>query len=420
MTAKASLRTVQRPVEPLLPAKTFAEFFAGIGLVYAGLKESGWQCAYANDNDARKRKLYEAIHGPSPHFHLQDVAKTEEVLSRIPNSPFLATASFPCIDMSLAGHYRGFNGRHSSVFFNFVEVLEALGNRRPQAVMLENVTGFITAHNGADFATAARSLVKLGYSLDAFILNAKQFTPQSRPRVFVIGICPELVPSREPSLWECALDCDTLRPKKLLDVMRRTRLPTDWLQLALPEPPKCNHRLVDLIDFGDEQEWWDESEVKRHYAMMFERHRRQVDKMLVSGGRHVATAFRRIRQGAQRAEARFDGLAGCLRTPRGGSAKQIVIAMDQGRLRMRWMSPQEYARLQGLKQIPSVSATRNELLLAFGDAVCVPVVQWIDVNILTPLFETFCAKSRNGRARQPNTRTTSQDNGRRERERHFP
>lgn len=138
--------------------------------------------------------------------------------------------------------------------------------------------------------------------------------------------------------------------------------------------------------------------------MMFERHRHRVDGLLASGGRHVVTAFRRIRQGAQRAETRFDGLAGCLRTPRGGSAKQIVIVIDQGRLRMRWMSPREYARLQGLKTLPSVAASRNELLLAFGDAVCVPVIRWIDEHVLTPLFESACPKRRNGRARQSDTR----------------
>ena len=41
-----------------------------------------------------------------------------------------------------------------------------------------------------------------------------------------------------------------------------------------------------------------------------------------------------------------NGVAGCLRTPRGGEAEQIVIVVDRGRVKMRWMSPREYARLQ--------------------------------------------------------------------------
>ena len=94
-----------------------------------------------------------------------------------------------------------------------------------------------------------------------------------------------------------------------------------------------------------------------------------------------------MREGGQRTEVRFDGLAGCLRTPRGGSGKQIVVAIDAGRLRMRWMSPREYARLQGAPDFPLVGG-RNQQLFGFGDAVCVPAIQWVDRQVLTPLYES--------------------------------
>ena len=38
------------------PAKTFCEFFAGIGLVREALEASGWQSVYANDNDLKKQR----------------------------------------------------------------------------------------------------------------------------------------------------------------------------------------------------------------------------------------------------------------------------------------------------------------------------------------------------------------------------
>ena len=138
--------------------KTFCEFFAGIGLVGEGLRPSGWTCVYANDIDPRKRELYEARNGPSPHYHLEDVSRTAEVVARVPGRPALATASFPCVDLSLAGHYRGLAGRESSTFFAFAEVLKSLGDRRPPLVLLENVPGFLTSHQGRDFTTAAETL----------------------------------------------------------------------------------------------------------------------------------------------------------------------------------------------------------------------------------------------------------------------
>ncbi len=91
-------------------SKSFCEFFAGIGLVGEALGRGGWECVYANDIDAKKRAMYEGQYGASPHYHEGDVWAVEEVLDRIPGRPFLATASFPCTDMSLAGKRAGLAG----------------------------------------------------------------------------------------------------------------------------------------------------------------------------------------------------------------------------------------------------------------------------------------------------------------------
>jgi DNA (cytosine-5)-methyltransferase 1 len=154
-----------------------------------------------------------------------------------------------------------------------------------------------------------------------------------------------------------------------------------------------------VIDRDDAQEWWEKVEVDRHYRMMSDDHRRQVDELRVELATHIGTAFRRVRSGGQRTEVRFDGLAGCLRTPRGGSGKQIVVVIEAGRLRMRWMSPREYARLQGAPNFPLVGG-RNQQLFGFGDAVCVPAIQWVDRQVLTPLYESARTSQGKGYAGQ--------------------
>jgi DNA (cytosine-5)-methyltransferase 1 len=169
--------------------------------------------------------------------------------------------------------------------------------------------------------------------------------------------------------------------------MKELSLTTGWATLRLPSPAPKSYRLIDYLDVDDAQAWWETEQVDKHYRMMSEPHRRAVDRWLSSGSREVATIYRRIRQGQQRAEVRLDGVAGCLRTPRGGSARQIVLATNDGQLRMRWMSPREYGRLQGVDDWPETDAT-TKALFGFGDAVCVPVICWIDEQILTPLFET--------------------------------
>src|SRR4029077_4886876 len=90
-----------------------------------------------------------------PHFVLGDV----HVLSAetIPDVT-LATASFPCTDLSLAGARGGIHVRESSAFWGFTRVLQELGERRPPLVLLENVTGFLTSHRGDDFRVALQEL----------------------------------------------------------------------------------------------------------------------------------------------------------------------------------------------------------------------------------------------------------------------
>ncbi|MFO0952062.1 MAG: DNA (cytosine-5-)-methyltransferase [Isosphaeraceae bacterium] len=394
--------------------KTFCEFFAGIGLVREALNASGWRCVYANDIEPKKRELYLGRFHDGEHFHLGDVHATRDVVARIPETPFLATASFPCIDLSLAGHWRGFEGKHSSTFFGFIEALRALDAGRPPLVLLENVVGFLTSHDGRDFVEAAEALAGLGYWIDAFVLDAAYFVPQSRPRVFVVGVqesvdAPQAVRRRLPDWladeWGDLIDARprSLLPPKLAALMRSTPLATGWCAFKLRAPVVKRKHLAELIDLDEGQAWWDEAAVQKHRDMMSDRHQAQVEGLLAEKALSVGTIYRRKRYGKTMAEVRFDGVAGCLRTPRGGSGRQIVIVLDEGRVRMRWMNAREYARLQGADDFPLVE-NNIQNLFGFGDAVCVPAVRWVDQEILTPVYE---AVSRRGevRGRQPHPRT---------------
>ena len=361
-----------------------------------GLRAGGWQCVYANDIEAKKRQMYEAEFGPCSYYHVEDVWKTAAVLDHLRDRPFLATASFPCVDLSVAGHWRGFQGEQSRAYFGFLEVLSELEGRMPGIVMLENVSGLLTSRNGADFARAIGELARLGYWIDAMVLDAKWFVPQSRPRTFIFGFhetlhSPLLIRRPERFVlenpWAFAIaQSGPLRPTSLLELTDRIELPTGWATVAVSPPPQQALRLTDVIDLHDDLEWWDEIATQKHYEMMEPPSRRRVDDLMDQKATSVGTAFRRTRRGKTRTEVRFD-MAGCLRTPKGGSAKQIVVAVVRGRLRMRWMTPREYARLQGAGDF-AISVPPIQAMYGFGDAVCVPAVEWIDRNILTPVFES--------------------------------
>ena len=357
------------------------EFFAGIGLMHQGLQTAGWQCVYANDLDPHKETLYRSHFGDVDYWHLEDVWNTEAVAQRIEASvdtAALATASFPCTDMSLAGRMEGFAGAESSAFFGFARVLERLGQRKPPVVLLENVAGLLTSRQGDDFRACTQRLAELGYWLDCWRLDARHFVPQSRPRLFIAGYLTPPTDALASRPWQP----DELRPERLLKAVELTELATGWRLRTLPEPPQRSNLLEDVIDQDDEQAWWDEPQVQRHVAMMSDDHRHRVEQWQDAAMPRVATAFRRIRKKVQRTEVRFDGLAGCLRTPKGGSARQIVLSMGHGRLRMRWMSPREYARLQGAGDYDWGEARDSRVLFGFGDAVCVPAIRWIAEHAL--------------------------------------
>src|SRR5947209_19472945 len=100
--------------------KTFAEFFAGIGLMRIGLERAGWQIKFANDIDVDKWEMYRDNFGDTGEFVSGDVHDLEA--GDVPTVG-LATASFPCNDLSLAGARQGLAGAQSSAFWGFMEVM---------------------------------------------------------------------------------------------------------------------------------------------------------------------------------------------------------------------------------------------------------------------------------------------------------
>ncbi|MGB8507076.1 MAG: DNA (cytosine-5-)-methyltransferase [Pyrinomonadaceae bacterium] len=370
--------------------KTFLEFFAGIGLVHLGLRRSGWECIYANDISKKKEEIYRDEFPDATYFHCEDIWKTDDVVCRITERAALATASFPCIDLSLAGQMRGLEGKHSGTLFGFIEAMHRLKSHglMPPVVMLENVVGLIAGKDGDDFRKTCRAVAELGYYLDAVAVDAKHFVPQSRPRLFIIGTLLENIPpdvlTGEDWIAEMSHRNGAVG-KKLYDAMRTTEIPTGWVAHRIPSLPPIKNNVASFIDTDDDQKWWSKKEVEKHLNRTSGTHYAELERLRRSGETWVGTAFRRIREGTTRVEVRFDGIAGCLRTANGGSARQIVVLIRDRKLKMRWMTPREYARLQGAPEF-NIQRGINQSLTGFGDGVCVQVVEWVDANILSPIY----------------------------------
>lgn len=325
-------------------AKDFLEFFSGIGLVREGLAPGGWRCAFANDNDERKNTVYKERFPDDDVLCRHDVNDTAKILAGLPKRAFLATASFPCVDLSKAGKQEGISGRHSSAFHGFVEVLRRLGKRKPRVLLLENVPGLLTSRGGADFRIVTGEIAALGYYLDAFLLNAAHFTPQNRQRLFIVGVSKELRPSRGTTGGEPHRPSELTSPR-LEKLIRETKLPTGWVRFPLPSPPSTKKTLLDVVDL--DAKWWPDQKADKVLAQMPDKHRAVLREKLVSGATWAGTIRTNHRYGKTSADLRLDGLSGAILTPRAPGARQILVVTMDGRLKMRWLTAKEYARLQG-------------------------------------------------------------------------
>jgi len=156
-------------------------FFAGIGGFDLGLKRSGIEVSLHCEINPFCQSVLQR-HWPETPLE-KDITAIEP--ANLPEAEIWA-GGFPCQDVSVARGWLGrdgLKGKRSGLFHAF---LELIANRLPTVVLLENVTGLLSSHDGRDFEVIVKSLTDLGYGVAWRILNSRYFgAPQSRSRVFV-------------------------------------------------------------------------------------------------------------------------------------------------------------------------------------------------------------------------------------------
>ena len=349
-----------------------------------------WKCLFANDFDPRKSQTYRRYWGDDA-LVLGDVQSV--TAAGLPGRADLVWASFPCQDLSLAGSGAGLNGRRSGTFWSFWRLMTELApeGRHPKLIVLENVPGTLSSHGGSDFRAIVQAYTDLGYRVGAVIIDAVLFVPQSRPRLFVVG----LRDGHDPGLRAAAGPSGAWHPRGLRRAVGG--LPSDakekWIWWDLMPPPARRKCLRDLLeDDPADVTWHASSETERLLGMMSPRNLDKVRQAQASGELCAGALYKRTRLDAsgrrvQRAEVRFDGVAGCLRTPSGGSSRQFLLIVEGERVRSRLISARETARLMGLPEDYALPKSYNEGYHLTGDGVVVPAVRHLAGQILEPVLE---------------------------------
>jgi len=350
----------------------------------------GWQCLLANDFDHKKGKTYRANWG-------EGVLKTCDVgllePNDVPGTADLAWASFPCQDLSLAGAGAGLKGQRSGTFWPFWKLMKAIiaDARAPKLIVLENVCGTLTSHDGEDFAAICSALQQASYKFGALIIDAALFVPQSRPRLFIVAVREDIA---IPDALLSAQAYDPWHTRALQNAHSKLPLKAkaNWVWWSLAKPSKRNTKFADLIEEAPEDvEWHTREETAQLLRMMSEINRVKVNVAMKSNKKMVGGIYKRTRRDefkrkVQRAEIRFDDIAGCLRTPTGGSSRQLILVVQGDKVRSRLISGRETARLMGLPDDYKLPDNYNEAYHLTGDGVVVPVVRHLAQHLLEQIL----------------------------------
>ena len=368
--------------------RTFYEFFAGGGMARLGLGKK-WECLLANELCPKKALAYRINHKPNGELVIEDVAKL--TTARLPGQAMLSWASFPCQDLSLAGNGKGLNGHRSGTFWPFWDLMADLSDegRAVPIIVLENVIGALTSNGGKDFQAIVDALISKGYVFGPLVVDAVHFLPQSRPRLFIVAVKSNSNYSRLTAVnpvdpWH------TKRIMQAYESLNKARKQY-WIWWNLKVPKPITYDLSNVIEQNPRGvKWHTKAETQRLIDMMSESNRRKVAGVQGQNKLVVGTVYKRTRaddsgKRVQRAEVRFDQISGCLRTPAGGSSRQIVMLVNGKDIRTRLLSTREAARIMGLSDSYILPDRYNEAYHLVGDGLAVPVVSWLEAHLLKPL-----------------------------------
>jgi DNA (cytosine-5)-methyltransferase 1 len=348
--------------------KTCLDFFAGSGLVSLALADF-FETVWANDICAKKAQVYIANHGKQQFV----LGAIENVSGRTLPDTTLSWGSFPCQDLSLAGSMHGLKGSRSSLVWQWLRVMDELRVKPPIAVA-ENVVGLVSSAGGENYRKVHEALSKRNYHVGAVMLDAAHWVPQSRKRIFVIAVDKHL--DITPFVSDGPLWCHPAPIRRVSSIVEQ------WVWWKLPLPQSKPPKLESIVEFDAPCD----SGEKRDYllSMIPEKHLEAV-RLFAKKGRHVFPAYKRTRNRRQVLELRFDGLAGCLRTPEGGSSRQVLVIAEDGVLKTRLLTVRETARLMGAPEDYKLPGSYNDGYKAMGDAVAVPVARFLAENLLAPI-----------------------------------
>lgn len=219
----------------------YVSLFSGIGGFEQALNKLGGTCVMASEIDKFANQAYEALYG---HPTVGDVTKIDA--GDVPDHDVLV-GGFPCQAFSVAGKRLGFDDTRGTLFF---EIARIASTKQPRVLLLENVKGFVGHDKGRTLDAIVQTLNDIGYTVDFEVLNSKYFgVPQSRERIFLIGVRNDLVETAE---WETGKRTDVVAKGK----RRIAQLGVNTFNFDWPAQEEVAVRLRDILESNVDEKYY--------------------------------------------------------------------------------------------------------------------------------------------------------------------
>lgn len=305
--------------------KRAASFFAGIGGICYGLKQAGFEVAYANEFDKNACVNYRANH-KDVSLHEGDIRAVES--GSIPDFDLFA-GGFPCQSYSLAGLRNGLADVRGTLFFDIVRILK---DRQPSAILLENVKNIQSTNEGRDFEVIIEHLCACGYYVDHEVLGGHTHgnVPQCRERMFIVGF----------------------RDEGALD------------RFEFPGETPLTNTLEKILDRGERQ-------ADKYYYKPSSQYYEMMDGAMTSSSVYQ---MRRVYMRENK-----NGVCPTLTANMGGGGHNVPVIRDE--FGIRKLTPRECLRLQGFPEDFQIKTSDVHIYKQAGNAVVVPLVRRIAENM---------------------------------------
>ena len=317
------------------------DLFSGIGGFRLGFEKTNQiDTVFSCEINNFARQTYEANFGDIP---FPDITQLET--NQLPSFDILV-GGFPCQAFSISGKRRGFEDTRGTLFFEIARILK---DTRPKAFLLENVRGLVSHKKGQTFATIIEVLKELNYQVFFQILDAKDFAlAQKRKSIFIVGFREDI-------------DCSNFE---------------------FPKPLGLNMKFKDV---KEEEEVSSRFYLSTTTLASLRRHRNRHQEKGNGFGYEIIGD---------------DDIANTLLVGGMGREKNLVIddrltdftpktriKGEINREYIRYMTPREWARLQGFPDNFKIIVSPTQAYKQFGNAVPVNVIYHIALKILSILDE---------------------------------